>query len=217
MTKISFLADNLMSYVEKKRNFICNLDANSTMDTSSGEPPEIFNTQSVDVGGQVTLASHSIGVGVFFSEHEDYVPVSFDQFVERTHTLPQTLVFVKLKKTMLNKIDASERFKIKSFPANIFCLTLNLPFFGKEIPLLPTIEEALNSINITDANISERKAFTTVYWCNEAVRISSKMPFYIRIPLFLYSIVKSSFPSELIGVQVDYENLVTLTHIRVLE
>jgi len=159
---------------------------------------------NINVGSRVVSATRVPGCGVFITDTLEFVPKSFDMFIEKSRGVPQIIIFLKVNKRYYPTIPHQKRYTIESYPCNIFAMSVSVGYAENNIPLIELVKDALYDITTTDLEI-------TVYQATQNVQIVSKG--CIAFPLSVYAGFKEFFPTGLNGVVVDPDNKVIIHYV----
>jgi len=162
---------------------------------------------NINVGNRVINATRVPGCGVFVSEHEGFVPKSFDMFVEKSRGVPQVIVFLKIEKRYYPTVPKQKRYTIEAHPGNIFQMTLSIGYAEYSFPIIELVREVLSDLT----NSTTDQLDITVYQATQNVKIVNKS--CMRFILYIYSSFKEFFPTGLTGVKVDPDNLVIVHYV----
>jgi len=143
-------------------------NSGKTLDSKKEKDDESY-TPIIDlnIANNTVPAVRVPGIGVFLSHSTKYVPQSFDMFVEKTHGIPQFLIFMKIIKKFTPRVKAKKRFTLKKHPGNIYTLEVNVGFAEYDF----NVENLINDIS---DSFSENPLTVTYYKTKQVIKVSTK-------------------------------------------
>ena len=151
----------------------------------------------------------SRGLAVFLADKLLHTSPSFEYYVERTHTLPQYIVFAVLQRSEEASEVRGERCEVIDHGNHIYSLVLTVGF--AEAP--PALLELLPRLPALGPAALVPPADVTVFLSSQAVEVAPGARLLRRSLLAIYAELKSSFPDAPRPVALPAGNTVTVGHV----
>jgi len=137
----------------------------------------------------------TLGMGVFLSSTTTNTPIVFESFIHRIHAIPNTVVFLVVRVLPIAKISRRRRLAVTSCGEEIYLVIARFGFAYKRSISLPKIIRLAQQRGMLPDTVSI--AETTYFMSRVTVRASRKAPWWKRIPIYAYALMKNFFPNDI--------------------
>jgi len=194
---------NFQTYYQKNQ-FNSHVEAASSSEPGSDEEGKHVGMLEVSVGERLIPVARVPGVGVFLSDSLAKVPHTFDMYIEKTHGVPDHVVFLRVLYRHRAIIDEKKRFTIETMPNNVYLMTLNVGFAESKLPLIDIMSEALPELELNVHTV-------TFFLSHDVIKVITKNIF-MKLVLSTYAYIKEIFPNKLAGIHLPPRSQVTLQY-----
>lgn len=156
------------------------------------------------------------GVGCFLTNSKKHTPHVFESFLSRMHSVPQVIIFLRIKHTKLSTIQENERLSVKQYGKNIFHITALYGYSEYRIKPFDILLLARTQYRVP---IPDDQMKVTVFVANATIKVSTTtwVSWIRRWPLYIYTILKSLYPGAAVNLKLKPENTVSIGILAKLE
>lgn len=165
-----------------------------------------FQNTDQNING-VIPAAITPGVGCFLTTSKKYTPHVFENFLCRSHAIPQILIFLQVKFVKRPTIPDEKRIIVKAYGENIYHITALHGYSENYIEPFDILSRARNSFEVP---IPDDEMSITIFMEHDVIEITTGgwRSWIRRWPLYIYSIMKGLYPGAAMDIQIKPENTI---------
>jgi len=195
-------ASNIRTVEELSGEITKSLEKKSSDSGDSYSSHEMRDPVELNIANNIVSAVRAPGVGVFLSSTSTYVPKSFDMFVEKTHAIPDYLIFLRILKKYSPYVKAKRRYKLTKYRGNVYSLIINVGFAEYKLDINGIVDEIM-------AGLCDEPLPLTFYQYSLSVSVDTRN-WFRKMVLMYYSNLKE-LAKENIGVKIQKNSLIIIS------
>ncbi|CAF1461999.1 unnamed protein product [Adineta ricciae] len=148
-------------------------------------------------------------VGCFLTRSSKHTPHVFENFLNRTCSVPQVTIFLRIRHTKTSTVDVNQRLIVKQYGENIFHITALYGYSENRIQPFQVLLLAHNQYNVP---VPTNESKVTIYTPNETIKVRTTgwQKWIRRWPLYLYAILKRFYPGSAVNIKLESENTISI-------
>jgi len=119
------------------------------------------------------------------------VPPSFEKFIQRMHTLPEVVIFLRVRNVNAAVVPAVEKVEVIAYEADVYEVSVIIGFAEKAVELLGLLERYFTKKNFPNWDRDHISIFTIT----ENIQVVNRS-YWKKLPLYVYSNLKTLFPGS---------------------
>ncbi|CAF1429572.1 unnamed protein product [Adineta ricciae] len=164
---------------------------------------------------QNNIPNHTISavitpcVGCFLTSSTKHTPHVFENYLTRTRSVPQVIIFLRIEHIKSSTIEDDRRLAVKQYGEGIFHLTALYGHSENRIKPFDILTLARTQFNLP---IPDHESKVTIFTPNETIKVSTVgwASWIRRWPLYLYAILKSLYPGAAVNIKLAPENTINI-------
>ncbi|UJR18644.1 hypothetical protein I4U23_005552 [Adineta vaga] len=213
-------------------NFHDEIDSDSDDDIdlkNSGSLPKVASqvrlVENVPVGRSSAISSYiheqnnildntipavvTPSVGCFLTNSTKHTPHVFENYLTRTNSVPQVIIFLRIEHIKSSTIEDEKRLTIKQYGESIFHLTALYGYSENRIKPFDILTLARTRFNLP---IPNNESKITIFTPDETIKVSTVgwASWIRRWPLYIYAILKSLYPGTSVNIKLAPENTISI-------
>ncbi|CAF0901121.1 unnamed protein product [Adineta steineri] len=148
-------------------------------------------------------------VGCFLSSSTKHTPHVFENYLTRTSSVPQVIIFLHIVHTKTSTVKDNKRLTVKQYGDSIYHITALYGYSENRIKPFDILLLAHDQCRVP---IPDDELKLTLFIPNATIKVSTKgwRSWIRRWPLYLYSILKSIYPGAAVNVKLNPENTINI-------